>query len=288
MGRREIFEEKKIKTIIYIFSITLVFSIIFFVLIFIMYNRKLKENSRNNLLELGKLTDIVPNEDMEETSYSLDKTIENSEKKSNEDNNVKFSNTEKKIDNKKTQVNKTPVQAVVEESKKENPENAIEENNEIETNTNVVENAEVNETNNVEEKKELSFIAPVSGEIIKDFAMDTLVFSKTLDEWVVHSGIDIKANKTSIVVASEDGVVESIKNDPRYGLTIILNHNDGFKTIYSNLLTTEFVSEGKKVEKGETIATVGETASFEIADEAHLHFEMYKDGELVNPTIYLK
>ena len=288
MGRREIFEEKKIKTIIYIFSITLVFSIIFFFFIFIMYNKKLKENSRNNLLELGKLTDIVPNEDMEETSYSLDKTIENSEKKSNEDNNVKFSNTEKKIDNKKTQVNKTPVQAVVEESKKENPENAIEENNEIETNTNVVENAEVNETNNVEEKKELSFIAPVSGEIIKDFAMDTLVFSKTLDEWVVHSGIDIKANKTSIVVASEDGVVESIKNDPRYGLTIILNHNDGFKTIYSNLLTTEFVSEGKKVEKGETIATVGETASFEIADEAHLHFEMYKDGELVNPTIYLK
>ena len=42
------------------------------------------------------------------------------------------------------------------------------------------------------------------------------------------------------------------------------------------------------VEKGQTIATVGETASFEVADESHLHFEIYKDGTPVNPTIYLK
>ena len=140
----------------------------------------------------------------------------------------------------------------------------------------------------VEEKKELSFMAPVSGEIIKDFATDTLIYSNTLEEWTTHTGIDIKADKTTVVMAAEEGTVESIKNDPRYGLTITISHNDGFKTIYSNLLTTEFVSEGDKVEKGETIATVGETASFEIADESHLHFEMYKDDEIVNPTIYLK
>ena len=98
----------------------------------------------------------------------------------------------------------------------------------------------------------------------------------------------IKAEKTSIVTASEKGIVESIKNDPRYGLTITISHNNGFKTIYSNLLTTEFVSENEEVEKGQTIGTIGETASFEIADVPHLHFEMYKDGELVNPTIYFK
>ena len=62
----------------------------------------------------------------------------------------------------------------------------------------------------------------------------------------------------------------------------------GFKSFYSNLLTTEFVKEGEEVEKGQTIATVGETASFEVADDCHLHFEMYKDGVAVNPTIYFK
>ena len=97
-----------------------------------------------------------------------------------------------------------------------------------------------------------------------------------------------KADKTTIVVASEKGVVESIKNDPRFGLTVVIKHSGGFKTVYSNLLTSEFVKEGESVEKGQTIGTVGESASFEIAEEAHLHFEMYKDGEVLNPTIYLK
>ena len=50
----------------------------------------------------------------------------------------------------------------------------------------------------------------------------------------------------------------------------------------------KFVKENETVEKGQTIATVGESSSFEISDDSHLHFEMYKDGELVNPTIYLK
>ena len=142
-------------------------------------------------------------------------------------------------------------------------------------------------TNKVEEKK-LEFSAPIAGEIIKDFAMDSLIYSKTLEEWTTHSGIDIKAEKMSIVTASEAGTIESIKNDPRYGLTITIAHRDGLKTIYSNLLSTEFVKELEEVEKGQTIGTVGESASFEIADEPHLHFEMYKDGEPVNPTIYFK
>ena len=167
-------------------------------------------------------------------------------------------------------MNKVPVESVVENT--------------------VVENTTVNETveNEVVEPKELIFEAPVSGEIIKDFARDTLIYSNTLEEWTIHNGIDIKADKMSVVVASEAGTVESIKNDPRYGLTITIAHENGFKTIYSNLLTTEFVTENEVVEKGQTIGTVGESSSFEIADESHLHFEMYKDGELVNPTIYLK
>ena len=56
----------------------------------------------------------------------------------------------------------------------------------------------------------------------------------------------------------------------------------------SNLLTSEFVSEGEEVEKGQTIGTVGESASFEVLDDSHLHFEIYRDGEVLNPTIYMK
>ena len=160
--------------------------------------------------------------------------------------------------------------------------------NSINTNNTNTINITEDINNKISEENALKFMAPVSGEIIKDFAVDSLVFSNTLMEWTTHNGIDIKADKTSIVKASESGIINSIKNDPRYGLTIIIEHDDGFKTVYSNLLTTEFVKENENVEKGQTIATVGESASFEVADVSHLHFEMYKDGEIVNPTIYLK
>lgn len=134
----------------------------------------------------------------------------------------------------------------------------------------------------------LSFQKPVEGEIVREFATDNLTFSETLQEWVTHNGIDIKADKTTVVQAAEDGTIKSIKNDPRYGLTIVIEHEDGFQTIYANLLSSEFVTEGEKVIKGQSIGTVGNTAVFESADEPHLHFEIIKDSNYVDPSLYLK
>lgn len=132
------------------------------------------------------------------------------------------------------------------------------------------------------------FAYPVEGEVLKQFAKDNLVYSETLKEWVTHNGIDIKAEKASVVKASENGTVTAIKNDPRYGMTVIIEHVNGFVTRYSNLLTSEFVTVGEKVEKGQTIGTVGNSAAFEIADETHLHFEILKDNENLDPALYLK
>ena len=139
-----------------------------------------------------------------------------------------------------------------------------------------------------EEIKDPEFAMPVEGEILREFAKDSLVYSATLDEWITHNGIDIAADKTTVVKASEAGTVKSIKNDPRYGLTIVIEHVNGFSSVYSNLLTAEFVEEGETVEKGQTIGTVGNTATFEIADESHLHFEILKDNEYVDPELYVK
>lgn len=144
------------------------------------------------------------------------------------------------------------------------------------------------EKNTKEEKVELSFEKPVEGDIVREFAVENLVYSDTLQEWTTHTGIDIKADKTTVVKAAEAGTVKTIKNDPRYGLTVVVEHADGFQTVYSNLLTSEFVVEGEKVEKGQSLGTVGNTAAFEIADEAHLHFEILKDSVQVDPCGYFK
>ncbi len=147
---------------------------------------------------------------------------------------------------------------------------------------------ETNETNSsTENDTEVTFCAPIKGEILREFATDSLVYSETLKEWITHNGIDIKADKTSVVTAAADGTVYAIKNDPRYGLTVIINHDNGYQTIYSNLLTSEFVVKGEEVKQGQSIGTVGNTASFEVGDDYHLHFELLKDNEYLDPTIYI-
>jgi len=139
-----------------------------------------------------------------------------------------------------------------------------------------------------EEVKDPSFVKPADGEIVKDYSKDNLVYSSTLEEWTTHLGIDIAMQKTDVVKAVADGKVKSIKNDPRYGLTVVIEHQNGFESIYSSLLTAEFITVGEEIKQGSTIATVGNTATFEIADTTHLHFEIKKDGQNVDPNIYIK
>jgi murein DD-endopeptidase MepM/ murein hydrolase activator NlpD len=131
------------------------------------------------------------------------------------------------------------------------------------------------------------FIMPVTGEITFDYAMDRLVYSKTLDDWRTHSGIDIAAQWGTNVKAVADGVVTDIKNDPRLGVTVIVDHGDGIMSVYCNLASGDAVSPNQKVKQGDYVGCVGNTALFESAEQPHLHFEVLKDNEPVDPKEYL-
>lgn len=215
-----------------------------------------------------EIAEIESNEESESVSTQMGKTVEESSKESKEvEENTTVSSTNSQKENSSTEI--------------ENIGKAIK---------NKAEESITNETvsSDSQKEKELTFVMPVDGEIIKGFAKDSLVYSETLQEWIVHQAIDIKANSRDVVKAAAEGTVTAIKNDPRYGLTVIIEHEGGFKTVYSNLLTAEFVVEGEKVKQGQTLGTVGSSATFEIADEPHLHFEMLKDSEYVDPTVYVK
>jgi murein DD-endopeptidase MepM/ murein hydrolase activator NlpD len=131
------------------------------------------------------------------------------------------------------------------------------------------------------------FSMPVFGEISFEYAQDKLVYSKTLDEWRAHAGLDLKADRGTPVKVVADGVVTEIKNDPRLGVTIIVDHLNGLKTVYANLANGDMVSPNQKVKQGEVIGAVGNTASFEAADPPHLHFEVLKNNKNVDPSDYL-
>jgi len=144
------------------------------------------------------------------------------------------------------------------------------------------ENANYNKNNNS------NYIYPIKGEIIKEFAMDTLVYSKTLDMWKVHCGIDIGAPLDSEIVAVQDGEIISVEEDNFYGSTIKIDHKNGYISIYSNLDKIEGVKVGESVKQGEVVGRIGVSANGEIADESHLHFELLKDNEWINPTEVLE
>ena len=61
-----------------------------------------------------------------------------------------------------------------------------------------------------------------------------------------------------------------LENDPKLGNTIIIDHENGFKTVYSNLASLDMVLPNQIVAQGESIGSVGDTATFEIALEPHL------------------
>ena len=156
------------------------------------------------------------------------------------------------------------------------------------------ENIQNNKQEEKEEVKEIiiipdpTFIMPVSGEIITEYAKDNLIYSKTLEEWVTHTGIDIEGETSEVVKAAADGTITAIKNDPRFGTTIIISHDNGYETRYANLLTPEFVKVGEKVSQGQTIGTIGNSAVFEIMEKPHLHFELLKNNEYQNPNLFIK
>lgn len=206
---------------------------------------------------------------------------------------AQYTNTEENNKDKETASASSSIGKTVEES--ENTLNTTnnskkEETNTSSKNTSKTENKDSKKESNTKTKaaKDPTFVKPIEGEVLKEYAKDSLIYSETLKEWTTHLGIDIKAERATVVKSAADGTVKYIKNDPRYGLTIIIEHSNGFETRYCNLLTTEFVSEGEEVKAGQTIGTVGDSAVYEIVDELHLHFEILKDGESTNPSEYIK
>lgn len=248
--------------------------IIFAIGIFV-YGNKNAESSKIADLSSSDITSLVEGGGI--TSKQAGSQIGKSVNEVKEESNTLVVDTEKENNSKKNEVQQIKEQTTTKTTNSKDVANKTKEKAD-----------EEEKTKQETKKADPVFSMPVEGEVIKEYAKDKLVYSDTLKEWVTHAGIDIKSEKTTIVKASEEGTVKSIKNDPRYGLTVVIEHNNGFSTVYSNLLTAEFVTAGESVKKGQTIGTVGNTATFEISDESHLHFEILKDNVQIDPNMYIK
>ena len=138
------------------------------------------------------------------------------------------------------------------------------------------------------EDKLPSFVLPVSGALLKKHDADMQVFSNTMNDYRVHLGVDIVTDNAAPVYAAADGKIDKIWEDVLMGYCIAIKHSGNCYTIYKNLSSTlpDGISEGVSVRSGQLIASVGESAMVEVAEEPHLHFEMSVADLGVNPIEY--
>ncbi len=125
--------------------------------------------------------------------------------------------------------------------------------------------------------------------LTNEYAMDHLIYSVTLDQYMTHSGIDIEAPEDTQVVAMAAGCITAVYTDDRYGKSVEVTHSEdsGLVSVYSNLSTNEMVEVGDTVKAGQIIGGVGSAGLFESLEPAHLHLEMLKDGAYVDPQEYI-
>ncbi|MDG2141346.1 MAG: peptidoglycan DD-metalloendopeptidase family protein [Gammaproteobacteria bacterium] len=100
-----------------------------------------------------------------------------------------------------------------------------------------------------------------------------------------HSGIDFTTGKSGTDINTIGaGVVTWSGPKSRYGLMVEVNHGNGFATRYAHAQEL-FVNVGDVVEKGQRLALVGSTGR---STGPHVHFEVYKNGRVVDPAAYIQ
>ena len=119
--------------------------------------------------------------------------------------------------------------------------------------------------------------------IINPFSKGELVKNETTGSWQTHNGTDILAEIGSQVYAVSAGEVKSVENDPIWGITVVIDHHNGFVSRYCNLAKDLSVQKGDSLVSGDIIGNVGDTADIESSLEPHLHIEILHNGTYLDP-----
>ena len=133
------------------------------------------------------------------------------------------------------------------------------------------------------------YTKPVSGYVSRKHNPDLPEYCLVMNDYRTHMGIDIDSEVGVNVKAVSDGIVSEIYDDPLMGKTVVIDHYGGVQSVYMNLQQSlpKNIAVGESVKGGDTVGGVGETALIETGDIPHLHFEMKKDGNYIDPYEYI-
>lgn len=127
-----------------------------------------------------------------------------------------------------------------------------------------------------------SFSLPLAGTIDKAFSDGDMVQSKTMGDWRVHNGVDIRGAVGDPVIAINNGVVKAVYDDVLWGTVVEIDHGQGMLARYCGLGKGSTVEVGDAVKINDKVGNLG-AIPIEAAEETHLHLEIEQDGASVDP-----
>ena len=133
-----------------------------------------------------------------------------------------------------------------------------------------------------------TYVVPMkNATIAKDYSATELQFNDSLKQWEIHKAIDFIANEDKNVYTISNGTVSNIYTNYLEGTVIEISHNNGLVSVYKSLSKDVSVAVGDKVSAGQIIGNVSSSMAQELNSGNHLHFELLKNGNKINPNDYL-
>lgn len=133
---------------------------------------------------------------------------------------------------------------------------------------------------------EQAVMMPVNGEILNAYSEGELV--KTGGVWRTHDGVDIAAAEGTKVKAMTSGTVTDVYDDPLWGCCVVVDHGNTLSGCYYGLAPDLEVTVGDKLNAGDTIGSVGNTADIESDVGSHLHFALKYENQWIDPISYIE
>ena len=133
-----------------------------------------------------------------------------------------------------------------------------------------------------EEAKAPKYQLPMGSFITKDYSGDAVVYSNTMQDWRVHTGVDFGDNRGQSVLAIANGTVTDVREDVLWGVVMTIDHGDGITARYCGLEKDSTPEVDTEVQQGVVIGKLGEIP-VESKDGPHLHLEILRNGVRIDP-----
>lgn len=138
------------------------------------------------------------------------------------------------------------------------------------------------------QENKISKLSFLGSEVIREYSEKQPSYSKTLDLWEIHKGLDISSNEGYEVKSLLTGKVTDVFKDDRHGVSVKVESDNNTVVVYSNLNEKTNVKKGQEVTEGQVLGIVGNTTSVESKDGEHIHIEAFKSNQSIDPMTLLK